>query len=193
MHLYLRHVCANDAPLLQYWDKKPHVSAATNTTAFYDDWAGAIEDAPAWRELFIAIIDNRPIGFLQIIDPGCEPTGYWSATDQLMQHSRQGTPETQKLRALDIWIGEESDLNCGYGTTMMHLAHRHCFARPDVSAIVIDPLAGNVKAIRFYKRLGYQYAESRVLADDHCEVYRLDKETFTAATGVYTAPTGEPQ
>ena len=38
---------------------------------------------------------------------------------------------------------------------MMRLAHERCFADPTVTAIVIDPLASNTRAIAFYHRLGY--------------------------------------
>jgi aminoglycoside 6'-N-acetyltransferase len=42
------------------------------------------------------------------------------------------------LRAIDIWIGEETDLGKGYGTKMMQLVIARCFSNPTVMAILID-------------------------------------------------------
>lgn len=162
MHLFLRHATTDDAALIDYWDTKPHVRAATSETAFYDDWAREIASAPAWREIFIAQLDDRPVGLLHIIDPALEPARYWGDIEN-------------NLKALDIWIGEEADLDCGYGTVMMQLAHQHCFSDPDVTAIVIDPLASNVKAHRFYERLGYQFIEKRTFEDSESLVYRHER------------------
>ena len=49
---------------------------------------------------------------------------------------------------LVTWIGEAADLGRGYGTQMMRLALDRCFAPPEVSAVIIDPLASNTRAIR---------------------------------------------
>jgi aminoglycoside 6'-N-acetyltransferase len=80
------------------------------------------------------------------------------------------------LRAIDIWIGEERDLGRGYGTRMMELAIERCFAEPAVTAIVIDPLAANTRAHRFYERLGFRRIDRRTFGDgDDCFVYRLER------------------
>ena len=54
---------------------------------------------------------------IQIIDPALEESHYWG-----------DVPEN--LRAIDIWIGEETDLGKGYGTQMMQLALARCFGVP---------------------------------------------------------------
>jgi ribosomal protein S18 acetylase RimI-like enzyme len=63
------------------------------------------------------------------------------------------------LRAIDIWIGEAADLGRGYGTRMMRHALERCFADPAVKAVLIDPLASNTRARRFYERLGFRCIE----------------------------------
>ena len=136
-----------------------------------DDWAWEIElhRAPDWREQLIAEVDGYPIGFVQIIDPAREESHYWGDVPA-------------DLRAIDIWIGEEANLGKGYGTKMMQRALARCFADSDVSAVLIDPLASNTRAHRFYERLGFQYVERRRFGKDECLVYRLDRAKYTQVT-----------
>ena len=55
----------------------------------------------------------------------------------------------------------------------MSLAMDRCFADPAVTAVIIDPLASNTRAHRFYERLGFRFVERRAFGDDDCFVYRL--------------------
>ncbi|MGB3694815.1 MAG: GNAT family N-acetyltransferase [Spirulinaceae cyanobacterium] len=156
----LRPATPSDLTLLQHWDKQPHVISSDPN----DDWDWQIElnRNPDWREQLIAEIDYRPIGCIQIIDPAREDSHYWGEIEA-------------NLRAIDIWIGEETDLGKGYGTKMMHLALARCFADPLVTSVLVDPLASNTRAHRFYERLGFQFVEKRQFDDDNCFVYRLNR------------------
>lgn len=158
--LDLRPATPADLTLLRYWDEQPHVVASDPN----DDWGWEVEleRNPEWREQLIAEIDGRPIGFMQIIDPALENSHYWGNV-------------TENLRAIDIWIGEEAELGKGYGTRMMHLALARCFSPPLVTAVLVDPLASNTRAHRFYERLGFQFIEQRWFGDDDCFVYRLNR------------------
>lgn len=160
MIINLRPATLNDLTLLQHWDEQPHVIASDPN----DDWGWGTEldRSPDWREQLIAELDGRPIGFVQIIDPALEESHYWGDVDL-------------NLRAIDIWIGEETDLGRGYGTKIMELAIARCFANPAVTAILIDPLASNTRAHRFYERLGFQYVEDRRFGDDECLIYQLKR------------------
>ena len=142
-----------DLDLLEYWDTKPHVIACDPDDDW--DWERELLHEPPWREQLVAELDGRPIGFVQIIDPAEEESDYWG---EVAPH----------LRAIDIWIGEESDLNKGYGTEMMKQAIERCFSKPEVFAILIDPLATNVKAHRFYERLGFIFQEKRTFEGNEC-------------------------
>lgn len=166
MNLILRDATPEDLALLQRWDDQPHVLESDPN----DDWGWETELArrPSWREQLIAEIEGRPIGFMQIIDPQLEDSHYW------------GPDVPPNLRAIDIWIGEEADLGRGYGTVMMHLALARCFAAPEVTAVLIDPLASNVRAHRFYERLGFRFIERRQFFLDECLVYRLAREDYRA-------------
>ncbi len=162
----LRAATSADLDLLRHWDEQPHVIACDPN----DDWGWEVEldRAPDWREQLIAQIDDRPLGFVQIIDPAREDTHYWGDV-------------AADLRAIDIWIGEETDLGKGYGTKIMQLAIDRCFADPTVKAILIDPLASNTRAHRFYERLGFQFVEYRRFGDDDCCVYRLNRSNWQRA------------
>lgn len=159
----LRPADPQDLSLVSSWDDEPHVIAASPNDIW--DWEVELQHNPDWREQLIAEIAGRPIGFLQIIDPAKEETHYWGDVPP-------------NLRAIDIWIGEEKDLGKGYGTQMMQLALARCFADPSVTAVLIDPLASNTRAHRFYERLGFYKVEERRFGEDDCYVYRLDRESF---------------
>jgi aminoglycoside 6'-N-acetyltransferase len=165
----LRPARPSDLDLLLYWDSKPHVIAATGDDGPFD-WESELPRKPEWRELLIAEAEGRPIGVLQIIDPAEEETHYWGEV----------APD---LRAIDIWIGEETDLGRGYGTTMMRLALERCFAEASVNAVLIDPLASNERAHRFYERLGFKRIERRRFGPDDCCVYRLDRRAWRGTGG----------
>ena len=99
---------------------------------------------------------------MQIIDPAGEPTRYWGDCER-------------NLRAIDIWIGEPDCLGQGLGTQMMTQAIERCFAAPEVTAILIDPLETNTDAQRFYRRLGFEEVGPRRFGDDDCTVMRLTR------------------
>lgn len=169
----LRPAVAADAGLLAAWDRQPHVIAAVTDdpeaeAAFGGtDWS---EELAMQSEVFrysIAEADGRPIGVMLTIDPAREPNHYWGDIEP-------------GLRALDIWIGPPDALGRGYGTRMMTLAIDACFAEPGVTAIVIDPLASNTAAHRFYGRLGFRPVERRMFGEDDCLVHRLERAEWEA-------------
>lgn len=112
---------------------------------------------------------GRPIGFVQIIDPAKGKSSYWGEVPD-------------NLRAIDIWIGEEDDLAKGYGTVMMTKAIDRSFSDPAVTAILIDTLRYNTRAIRFYERIGFQFVENQTIGSSECAVYRLIREDWAGKT-----------
>jgi aminoglycoside 6'-N-acetyltransferase len=166
VRMTLRPATPTDLELLLGWDEQPHVIASDPN----DEWAWEVEltQHPDWREQLIAEVDGRPIGFLQIIDPQHEESHYWGDVPG-------------DLRAIDIWIGSEADLGKGYGARMMELALARCFSEPSVSAVLVDPLASNTRAHRFFERLGFRFLEQRRFGDDECFVYRVQRSDYTPA------------
>ena len=166
--MILRRATVADVPLLTGWDQQPHVVAATGADDV-TDWVRELSVDTRWTEHLIAEEDGRPVGIVQLIDPGREETHYWGDCEP-------------NLRALDIWLGEPSDLGRGLGTQMMRLALNRCFADTDVTAVLIDPLAANTRARRFYERLGFREEGPRRFGSDDCVVYRLERATWQLAT-----------
>lgn len=168
----LRAATLDDVPLLDRWDQDPAVIASggvEDTT----DWAEEISGADEWTEILIAELDGRPIGTVQIIDPALEHTHYWEKVEA-------------DLRAIDIWIGDEADRNQGHGTEMMTQALQRCFTPPEVTAVIIDPLASNTAAHRFYQRLGFVPLEERTFGEDRCLVHRLERSEWQRARATST-------
>lgn len=165
----LRPATLEDVPTLTRWDEQPHVVESDPNDDWH--WEEELPYTPSWREQLIAELDGRPIGFIQIIDPHLEESHYWGDVEP-------------NLRAIDIWIGGAEDLGKGYGTEMMRLALARCFAAPEVTAVIIDPLAGNVRAHRFYERLGFRFVERRQFGLDDCVVYRLARADYERANAV---------
>ncbi len=161
--LILRTATLDDLEILKYWDRQAHVIESDPN----DEWSWETELArnPAWREQLMAEIEGNPIGFVQIIDAEEEESHYWGEIEA-------------GFRALDIWIGEERNLGKGYGTDMMKLAIGRCFEQENVKAILIDPLTSNVKAHRFYERLGFKFLREQQFGEDHCLVYWLEREEW---------------
>jgi len=159
----LRKVLADDLEILQTWQSQPHVIAA----GAGDDWQWQQEltHSPPWREQLIAELDGRAIGFVQIIDPALEDSHYWGEIEP-------------NLRAIDIWLGSAADLGQGHGSEIMRLVLARCFAEIEVTAVLVDPLAANTRAHRFYRRLGFEFAEARRFGDDDCHALRLSRESW---------------
>lgn len=162
--IVLRSATPDDLRLLRHWDEQPHVVASDPNDDW--QWEEELSRAPDWREQLIAELDGRPIGCIQIIDPAREESHYWGKV-------------SANLRAIDIWIGEASDLGKGYGTQMMQLALVRCFSVPTVTAVLIDPLVSNTRAHRFYERLGFQKIERRRFGGEDCFVYRLSRDEWS--------------
>ena len=162
--IHLRPAEPADRPLLERWDEQPHVVESDPNDEW--DWKNELARKPGWREQLVAEFEGRPIGFIQIIDPALEETHYWGECPP-------------NLRAIDIWIGEAKDLGQGFGTQMMKLALERCFAAAEVEAVIIDPLASNTGARRFYERLGFEFLEHRRFGKDDCAVYRLERNRWS--------------
>ena len=171
--LRLRPATPDDANLLAAWDREPHVIACSTDdpeaeVAFGGiDWREELAEQSAISFYRIAEVGGRPIGVMQIIDPHLEPTHYWGEIEP-------------GLRALDIWIGPKDALGRGWGTEMMRQALDACFVDPQVHGVVIDPLASNADAHRFYQRLGFRPEGRRMFGDDDCLVHQLTRADWEA-------------
>ncbi|MEL6390676.1 MAG: GNAT family N-acetyltransferase [Bacteroidota bacterium] len=161
--MILRPATIDDLELVQYWDTKQHVIDSDPDDEW--DWDKELRRDPIWRDQLIAEVSGEAIGFIQVIDPLLEETHYWGEIGA-------------NKRAIDIWIGEEANLNKGYGTTMMNMIIQQCFSNESINSILVDPLFTNRKAHRFYKRLGFAFVEKRVFNEVLCLVYELTRANW---------------
>ncbi|NNC84222.1 MAG: GNAT family N-acetyltransferase, partial [Flavobacteriales bacterium] len=90
--LTLRKALPADEGTLKNWSTQAHVRVAIGEESW--DWENELNIDYPWRQMLIAELDARPIGFVQIIDPHMEVTGYWGDIGPYK-------------RALDMWIGEK--------------------------------------------------------------------------------------
>lgn len=67
---------------------------------------------------------------------------------------------------------------------MTTLALARCFADASVTGVLIDPLASNTRAHRFYERLGFQFVEHRRFGEDDCFVYCLNRADWQHESGI---------
>ena len=159
----LRPATLADAAILRRWESAPHLAGLLGD----DDWEWETSLAvphPAQRP-FIAEVDGRPVGFLEILDPFLDPEHYWGDLPP-------------GYRAIDIWIGEAEFIGKGYGRAMMRQALDLCFADPEVHTVLVDPLPTNTASHRFYERCGFTFRERRRLGDDDCLVFQIDRSTW---------------
>lgn len=159
----LRNATIDDAVILNVWDEQPHVIESDPNDDWH--WEEELLKEHDWREMLIAENDNTPIGFIQIIDPAREETHYWGDIEY-------------GYRAVDIWIGDIENTCKGYGREMMMQTLQRCFSDSSVKAVLIDPLASNTRAIRFYERLGFQFVEDRTFGEDACKVYQITRTVW---------------
>ncbi len=171
----LRSATPEDAVWLDLWDTDADVIACSSddpnaTIAFAStEWAEELAAQDEHSQYFIAELDGRPIGAMQICDPHLEASHYWGEI-------------APNLRAVDIWIGAPADRGKGHGTTMMRLALQRCFADSRVTGVIIDPLASNVRAHTFYRRLGFRPVDRRDFSGDDCLVHELTRRDWLART-----------
>ncbi|WP_428151199.1 GNAT family N-acetyltransferase [Brevundimonas sp.] len=164
----LRPATPDDAATLTAWDREPHVIACSTDdpeakVAFDDmDWPEELARSAYDLTYVIAEVESRPVGVMAVCDPHTEPSHYWGEIEP-------------NLRAIDIWIGPAEWLGRSVGTQMMTDMINRCFAEPEVTAIVIDPLNSNAAAHRFYRRLGFVVEGRRMFDADDCLVMRLTR------------------
>lgn len=172
--LVVRQATQDDVPMLAQWDHDPEVIACTTDDPEAEQafggavWVDEIAGNSDVTCYYVAELDGRPIGAMQVIDPHREPTHYWGEIEP-------------NLRAIDIWIGDAADRNRGHGAAIMRVVIDRCFADPEVKAIVIDPLASNVDAHRFYQRFGFKPMGRRKFGDDDCLVHRLERAEWSGS------------
>lgn len=171
--LRLRRARLVDCAVLERWDAAPGLADWRGEDGAVD-WARELRRNPPWRRMLVAALWGRPVGFVQVIDPAREESRHWGAAPG-------------GLRAIDIWIGDPADRSRGLGARMMRLALALCW-REGARAVLIDPMARNVRAIRFYRRMGFRAVGRRRFWDDDCLVMRIERPRRPGGAGSGRGP-----
>lgn len=157
--LRLRTATLADVPTLERWDEDPAVRDPALVGGWWD-WSVELTGPASWVERLVAEDDGRPLGFVQLLDTAADPSGYW------------GDDAALGVWAVDIWVGDAADRGRGYGSRMMRLALDRCVTVHGATTVLVDPLASNVDAHRFYRACGFEPMGERILDGDRCLVHQ---------------------
>lgn len=143
-----RPLADDDLAILAQWLARPHVaewwgepSTAAEVAAEYGPLVGATSP----HEAAIALLDGRPIGFVQTYTPAaCHGDGWW-----LDEHD-------PGVRGIDQFLADGDALGRGLGTAMVDAHVAALLARPDVWRVQTDPDPANQRAVRCYEKAGFR-------------------------------------
>ncbi len=92
--------------------------------------------------------DGIPIGFAQYYPlDDAEKTGY-------------GYRATERIYGMDQFIGEPEYWNQGIGTTLVKAMAEYLCRSEKARRVIVDPQAGNARAIRCYEKSGFRKIRS---------------------------------
>lgn len=141
-----RPLAAADLPTLQDWLSRPHVSewwgAAPSLAEVEDDYLPMIAPESTTRG-YIALLDDREIGFIQSYVVMGSGDGWWEA-------------ETDPgARGIDQFLAHADQLGQGLGSALVRAFVDELFRDPAVTQVQNDPSPDNERAIRSLRRAGF--------------------------------------
>lgn len=171
----LRPMTEQDLPMLHDWLNRPHIV----------EWWGGEDARPTLAEVeeqylpsalakesvtpYIAMLDGEPIGYAQSYVALGSGEGWWK-------------DETDPgVRGIDQSLADPSQLGKGLGTKLVRALVELLFKDPEVTKIQTDPSPGNLRAIRCYKKAGFERQET-VITPDGPAVYMVQtRQAFEQA------------
>jgi RimJ/RimL family protein N-acetyltransferase len=158
----------SDLNLLCHWFSEPHVKEWWNDHLTDDEikskYKKRIGDtivAP-----FIAYLDDRPIGFIQYYQADKVGEGWWP-------------DEVEGTIGIDQFIGEGDLINLGIGTKMIRAFIDDLFCSPDVKKIITDVDPKNLRAIRCYEKVGFEFVKEIVTPDGLAYLMVMNKNKLS--------------
>ncbi len=134
--LQLRMLQDNDIPLLKEWLNKEHVLQwYGDIDEWLDEICGRFE-AFSFIKHFIALCDDKPIGFCQYYT--CINAG----------EDWYGDTPLEGCYSIDYLIGEESYLGKGYGKAIIDLLVKEIFSLEDAQRIIVMPEEENAASCK---------------------------------------------
>lgn len=133
--------------MLHEWLQRPHVAEWWSPTPTFEQVREEFTQLalPGHRDQgYIALDGARQIGYIQsyvVKDCG---DGWWE------------DEQDPGARGIDQFIADETMLGRGVGTEMVRAFVALLFGDPTVTRVQTDPDPGNARAIRAYKKAGFQ-------------------------------------
>lgn len=163
----------SDFPLLQKWLAAPHVEV----------WWNEPFDVASLEAKYGPSIDGREPIHVYVIENERVPIGWiqWYRWRDFPQHASLVGADTCSA-GIDLAIGEVGLAGRGLGPTVIREFGANCiFVHGDVSAIVADPAASNLRSVRAFQKAGFKTVDTVQLAGEDFErhVVRLDRGAAT--------------
>lgn len=136
------------------WIEKPHVKKVWFIEGYETaDYINEKIKGNGYDYHFIIYLDNIPVGYIQCSDLYAYKTKC-SEPKGLFTNEEKGT------FCIDLFIGEETYLNKGYGTEIVKAFSKKVFNEFGAKKILIDPATSNKRAIRCYEKAGFKFLKN---------------------------------
>lgn len=143
--LHFEPLAEADFPLLHKWLNLSHIVA---------HWGGpqSLSDIEIkyrakigsdWQQAYIVSKDGKKFGYIQSYCTAKAPAGCLAG-------------EGERTFGIDQFIGELSCLEQGLGTEMVREFSNWLLLQPHIDKVVTDPSPDNLRAIRCYKKAGFE-------------------------------------
>jgi RimJ/RimL family protein N-acetyltransferase len=137
----------SDLPMFHQWLQRPHVAqwwSYPRTAEEVESEYLPVALGQSTTRAYIAMLDGQPIGFIQ----SCVVLG---SGDCWWEHKTD-----PGVRGIDQFLCNVDQLNRGLGSAMVAAFTALLLGDPAVTKIQTDPSPDNVRAIRSYKRAGFE-------------------------------------
>lgn len=142
-----RPLAPSDLPMLHQWLQRPHVAEWWSHPCTIEDVESdylPVALGESTTRAYIVEFDGQPVGFIQAyLVPG-SGDGWWE------QETDPGA------RGIDQFLCNAEQLNRGLGSAMVAAFTDLLLSDPQVTKVQTDPSPDNQRAIRSYKRAGYE-------------------------------------
>ncbi len=164
-----RPLAGSDLPLLAEWRGRPHLAewggAGASPEAIREEYLPAAP-GPAGARPFLAFLDGRPVGYIQVYDASAGDPAWWP------DHPGPG------VRGIDQFLADPARLGRGLGTAMVRQFAAQVFEDPRVTEIRLDPRTENLRAVRCYRKAGFREVGPIVTPDGPAVLMVLDRAAF---------------
>ena len=163
--------------MLREWLMRPHVAEwwgqADSIEELRDSYIAQSNEANATRA-YIAYQGSIAVGFIQSYVVMGSGGGWWE------QETDPGA------RGTDQFLAAASELGKGLGTAMIRVFLNRLFADPEVTVVQTDPHPTNLRAIRSYKKAGFQEVETVTTPDGLAVLMRCTRQSLRRASNIET-------